>query len=58
MFMIAGSVAVIIVIVAGINYALSLGDPAKNWSQERKFRVTAANGKNKDWTIKIVQFRK
>ena len=28
-FMIAGSVAVIIVIVAGINYALSLGDPAK-----------------------------
>ena len=28
-FMIAGSVAVIIVIVAGINYALFLGDPAK-----------------------------
>ena len=28
-FMVAGSVAVIIVIVAGINYALSLGDPAK-----------------------------
>ena len=34
-----------------------LGTP-DNWTQERKFRVTAANGNSKDWTIKIVQFNK
>ena len=43
--------------ITPIEGSAPLGTP-DNWSQERKFRVTAANGKNKDWTIKIVQFRK
>lgn len=43
--------------VTPIEGSAPLGTP-DNWTQERKFRVTAANGNSKDWTIKIVQFNK
>lgn len=44
--------------ISPIDGSKPLGTTADDWTQERRFRVKAANGDTKIWTIRITEFNK